>query len=173
MNDKFISGKYVNLRDVEIEDADFIIKIRSDEKNAACFLKKFNVTRDQQIAYIKKYKQCSDEYYFIIESKSHTPLGTISIYNIKDDTFTSGRWVMEKNVSAGETIEGELLMKKFAFEVLKLKCMLCDVLKKNKKVLAFHKFCGARQISEDENEVFFSFSLNDYIIQKQKMEGFL
>ena len=76
-----INGRYVNLRDVELSDATFILALRTNEKKAK-FLSKTENNLDKQVNYLKRYKQLENEWYFIIENKKHEPLGTVSIYNI-------------------------------------------------------------------------------------------
>ena len=53
VSDKLI-GKYVNLREVTVDDADFILSLRCDE-NKSKFLHKTEYNLENQIAYIKKY----------------------------------------------------------------------------------------------------------------------
>lgn len=53
--DKFIENKSIILRDVEVDDANFILSLRCDS-NKAKFLNKTENNIEQQKEYIKKYK---------------------------------------------------------------------------------------------------------------------
>ena len=50
----FIEGKYINLRDVELSDAEFIVNIRTDAKKTR-FLHPTSGDVQQQVEYLKKY----------------------------------------------------------------------------------------------------------------------
>lgn len=113
---KPIEGKYVNLREVTIDDAAFILQLRTTGK-AVKFLHKTENNLQKQIDYIKRYLTLDNEYYFIIEHKDGTPLGTVSIYNIHEDEFTSGRWCMVEHSLPEEVLESSILGWNYAFNV--------------------------------------------------------
>ena len=121
-------GKYVNLREVELDDASFILALRCDEKKAR-FLHKTENNLEKQIEYLKRYKTLDNEWYFIIENKQHEPLGTIRIYNVQDNRYTPGSWLMKDGCSLAETFEGMLLADQTAFEVLGFEKGFFDVRK--------------------------------------------
>ena len=66
VSDKLI-GKYVSLREVTVDDAEFILSLRCDE-NKSKFLHKTEYNLENQVAYIKRYFELSDEWYFMILS---------------------------------------------------------------------------------------------------------
>ena len=105
--------------------------------------------------YIKNYFEIPDEWYFIIEDLNHIPLGTLRIYDVVDDHYTSGSWLMKDGSTLAQAVEGVILLKDFAFNELGFDKDIFDVRKQNKKVLNFHKMCGAKIISEDQENYYF------------------
>ena len=79
--EKFISGKNINLRDITVDDAEFVLALRTDE-NKSRFLHKTAPDLQKQIDYIRSYKNRTDQWYFIITDKSGLRLGTVRIYDI-------------------------------------------------------------------------------------------
>ena len=158
---KPLEGKYVNLREVELADAAFILALRCDEKKAR-FLHKTENNLEKQIEYLKRYKTLDNEWYFIIENKQHEPLGTSRIYDVHDNQFTSGSWLMKDGSLPEETLEGSLLVSLMAFEKLGLEKDHFDVRKGNEKVVRFHKIRGAKIIDESDMDYFFEFLKSDF-----------
>lgn len=164
---KPIEGKYVNLREVEVEDAAFILKLRTTGK-AAQFLHKTENNLEKQIAYIKNYLTLENEWYFIVERKDGTPLGTDSIYNVHGDEFIGGRWVMSDTSLPEEVLEGSLLCWNYAFNILNLQKDNYDVRKANKKVLRYHQMWEAIKTGEDDLDCFFTMTKEIFNNNKQR-----
>ena len=93
-----LNGKYVNLREITVDDADFILSLRCNE-NKSRFLHKTEYNLENQVAYIKNYFEIPDEWYFIIENKKGERIGTYRIYDIQGDSFCIGSWLMIDRVS--------------------------------------------------------------------------
>ncbi len=159
---KPLEGKYVNLREVEIDDAAFILSLRCDEKKAR-FLHKTENNLEKQIEYLKRYKTLDNEWYFIIENKRHEPLGTTRIYNVCGNQYTSGSWLMKDGSLPEETLEGALLTGQMAYEVLGFEKDCFDVRKGNKKVIRFHLSGGAKIVGEDEDNYYFEKTKENYL----------
>lgn len=167
-----IIGKHVNLREVEIADAEFILSLRTDESKSK-FLHKTENDLKKQIEYINNYKKLSDEYYFIIENKAKEPLGTVRLYKIKDNQCTGGSWLMKNGASVQEVIEGDLLLQYCVFEILDLQHNYFDVRKGNNKVINYHKMKGAKEISQDEDNLYFVLNKTDFDKLKDYFYGLL
>ena len=168
LTSEFALGKYVNLREIELGDAEFVLKLRCDEKKSR-FLHKTEYDVPKQEAYIARYKGLNDEYYFIIESKDGKPLGTIRMYEMSEDDFVSGSWLMVDDALVQEVLDGNFLMLNFALNALKYKKFHFDVRKANKKVVSFHKAMGAVVVDEDEIDFFFKADLGLYVGNLAKM----
>lgn len=164
---KPIEGKYVNLREAEIEDAAFILSLRCNEKKSR-FLNKTENDLEKQTAYLKRYKTLDNEWYFIIENKKHDPLGTCRMYNVCGTQYTGGSWLMKDGSLPEETLEGAILARQMAFEELGFEKDCFDVRKANKKVVRFHKLWGSKIVSENEIDYFFEMTRDIFMQNKQR-----
>lgn len=147
-----ITGKSIQLRTVEKNDAQFILSLRLDDA-----LNKYlsPVSHDLQTQYnwIDKYKikeKESREFYFIIQTKDGESLGTVRIYDIRGNSFCWGSWILKQGAPVYAAIETALCVYVFGFEVLGHEQSHFDVRKDNAKVNAFHRAFGAVLDSEDE-----------------------
>lgn len=140
---KPIEGKYVNLREAEIEDAAFILSLRCNEKKSR-FLNKTENDLEKQTAYLKRYKTLDNEWYFIIENKKHDPLGTCRMYNVCGTQYTGGSWLMKDGSLPEETLEGAILARRMAFEELGFEKTVLTFAKRIKKSSVFIN-CGDRK----------------------------
>lgn len=167
-----LQGKYINLREITVDDAQFVLDLRCDEKKSR-FLHKTENNLQKQIDYIKRYLTLDNEWYFIIEDKNHKPLGTVRIYDVEGEKYTGGSWLMIDGASAQQTVEGDFLMKEYSFDVLGFKKNCFDVRKENKKVVRFHKLCGAKIVDENDIDYFFELSKEDFEKNKTRIIGTL
>lgn len=169
---KYIKGKNISLRDIELDDANFILQLRlDDDKNR--YLHKTSPILEDQINYINSYKQKDNEYYFIIESQTAEKLGTIRIYDVIDESFCWGSWLMMDDAPRTAALESALLIYEFAFYTLGFAKTHFDVRKNNERVVAFHTRMGSKIVSEDELNYYFNFTKEDYEIIRAKYEKFL
>ena len=170
-----LEGKNINLRTVEIEDAYFIYTMRQNQ-NKTKYLSKVTGTVDSQKEWIKNYKQREDEekeFYFIIESKNKDKFGLVRIYDLKNDSFCWGSWLIKEDTPKTTAIESALQIYEFGFYKLGFEKSHFDVRKGNDKVIAFHQRFGAKIVSEDELDYFFNFEKSDYEIIKEKYKRYL
>ena len=163
-----IQSKNINLRLVELEDAEFIVSLRQGQKGK--YLSRIGDVSTQK-AWILDYKvreSQNKEFYYIIESKSREKLGTIRIYDFRGESFCWGSWVVKDNAPIFTAIESALCMYQHAFETLGFKQSHFDVRKENIKVVAFHKRFGAKIIKENELDYFFSLSKEMFMQKKMQ-----
>lgn len=122
-----IQGKYINLREAQIEDSAFILSLRTDP-NKSQFLNKTENSLEKQEAYMRRYKTLDNEWYYIIERAVKNPvrqdelppkslkqsrndltvqscmseaIGVISIYPnnvLPQDSDIRMRWLMQHNI---------------------------------------------------------------------------
>lgn len=164
---KFISGKNINLRDIEPEDAEFVLSLRLNESKNK-FLNSTNAGIEEQRKYINNYKLKENEWYFIIESKSHEKLGTIRIYDVVDDNFCWGSWLVKDGVPKTTALESALLLYDYAFGVLKFKKVHFDVRNGNLRVKAFHERFGAVPVGQDELDTFYTYDKDKYLSIRER-----
>jgi glycosyltransferase involved in cell wall biosynthesis/RimJ/RimL family protein N-acetyltransferase len=157
-----IIGKNIDLREVEVDDAEFILSLRLDpELNK--HLSDVEDDLDKQKEWIKKSKLNKQEWYFIVQNKMQEPVGTIRIYDIKGDSFCWGSWIILPKARQYSTFESMFLLYQFAFFDLGFKQTNFDVRKSNDIAFNFYVRFGA--VVTDETEI-------DYLLQYTK-EQFL
>ena len=170
-----ISGKNINLRTVEIEDAPFILEMRVN-KTKTKYLSKVSGTVESQKEWILNYKQREEkkqEFYFVIESKNNQKLGLVRMYDFKDNSFCWGSWLIKDNAPKTTAIESALQIYEFGFYDLGFKKSHFDVRKGNEKVIAFHKRFGASIVDESELDYFLNFEKKDYETTKERYKRYL
>lgn len=171
----FLSGKNINLRTVNINDAEFIFQMRHDEVKTK-YLSKIEGTLDGQKNWILDYlkrEQEGKEYYFVIESKHQESLGLVRMYDFQEKSFCWGSWIIKTNAPQSTAIESALQIYEFGFYRLNFLQSHFDVRKNNSKVVAFHQRFGANIIDENELDYFFVYLKDNYEIIKNKYKKFL
>ena len=166
---KLIS-KNIVLRTVELKDASFIYKMRQN-KSKTKYLSQVDGTLQDQENWIQKYKERekdNQEFYFVIEKKDQEKLGLIRIYDLKDDSFCWGSWLIKNDAPKYTAIESALQIYEFGFYKLKFNNSHFDVRKNNIKVVAFHKRFGAEIVYENELDYFFIFKKETYEKTKKR-----
>lgn len=136
-----VSDFGVRLRPVKTADAGFIVALRNSPHvlgkmgNAA-------QTVEEQEDWIRNYYNKEDDYYFIVESISGVPLGTVGIYGIDWDNGSTeyGRLALIKESFAA--LPSAVLCIDIAFDYLQMKKIEIFVFSDNKHVLSFDKRCG-------------------------------
>ena len=159
-----LESKSVRLRLVEETDAKFILQLRLDRKYNQ-FLSAVSPDLQLQKDWIKKYKneeKAKKQFYFIIERIDGLPCGTVRVYDLKEDSFCWGSWILNENKTQYAAIESAFLVYKFGFEVLGYKKSHFDVRRENKKVISFHIKMGAKEMSTDEQNRYFE--ITDYAV---------
>jgi len=170
-----IDGKNIRLRYVEIDDAGYILSLRMDER-LNTYMSKVNGNLDLQIEWIRDYKdreRKKEEYYFIIEDKKSTSVGTVRMYDFVDKSFSWGSWMVTDSAPRYTAIESALLIYELAFFKLGFVGSHFEVRKGNERVRDFHLRFGAVQTGEDDINYYFNISKNDYEKTRPKYEKFL
>jgi len=160
-----IEGKNINFRIVEENDAEFILSLRTNlvlNKNIS------SVENDvvKQRNWITSRKN-SREWYFIIENKVNKPVGTIRIYDVIEDSFCWGSWIILPEERMRSSFESAILLYEYAFFTLGFSQSHFDVRKNNKSVINFHLKMGSVIVKEDHENFYFIFKKEDYV-SKQK-----
>jgi len=167
-----IFGKNIILREIEVADAEFVLSLRNDEKRGE-YLNKTSDDVVSQAEYIKNYKAKAQDYYFIIEDKKCHPIGTVRIYDIRNNSFCWGSWLLSREAPVSAGIESALLVYEFAFYTLGFFRAHFDVRKDNQKVIDFHQRMGAVIVDENDLDIFFHYKKEDYERIKTRYIRFL
>tara|TARA_Y100000385_G_scaffold272962_1_gene314323 strand:+ start:238 stop:783 length:546 start_codon:yes stop_codon:yes gene_type:complete len=172
MTINLIKGKNVNLRLVNEFDAEFIINLRLKKGE---FLSQTDPDIKKQKDWIKEYKKRErnkEEFYFIIEDKQNNKLGSVRIYNInyKENRFTFGSFIIDKDLSNDKYIALESITLAFDFSFNKLGLDHCyfDCRKNNKIANNFYNRYGISIIDEDNMDYFYYYNKKYFIKDFQK-----
>jgi RimJ/RimL family protein N-acetyltransferase len=163
---KRLAGKHVNLRLVEIDDAEFIVDLRNNERSRK-FLSETSTSVEAQRRWISAYKlreARGEEFYYVIELPDGRPVGLIRIYDLTPESFSGGSWIIEAGHPHHIAVETVVLLYDFCFDQLGYQQVLLQVVKENRSVIKFHQRFGAVFDREDEGHVYL---VNTY----QTMQG--
>jgi len=154
-----IYGKLIDLRSVNQDDASFILNLRLNE-NLNKYINKISGSIEEQIAWINQQQSRNDDFYFIIQRKDGTPIGTISLYHIEGRIGEFGRWVSVGNPF--ENLESVILLYDFGFYNLNLDTIYSEIVRENIRVINFNRKFGAEILNEFRE-------YNGFIMQKAIM----
>ena len=168
----YVIGKSSYLREVELDDAEFIYSLRTNlNKSKHLSITSGNV--GDQLAYIERYKKSTTDYYFIICQSDSKRIGTVRIYDVQDISFCWGSWILSDGAPKFAAIESVLMLYDFAFYSLHFKKSHFDVRKGNLSVISFHKRFGAKIVGEDELNLYFEYGLASYIEARSNYSRYL
>lgn len=139
-------------------DAEFVISLRTDE-NLNKFLSSVSSDVEAQKKWIKSYKideEKKSQFYFIIERNDGVKCGTVRIYDIQNDSFSWGSWILNEQKTRYAAVESAFLVYEFGFNHLGFQKCHFEVMKGNEKVISFHEKMGAERVSEDETFIYFN-----------------
>jgi len=162
-------GYYFRL--VEIEDAEFILSLRNNEKLSR-HLNPTSNDVEEQINWLKEYKirekNGKDFYVICLNEDKKTKLGLNRIYNVDGDTFEFGSWLYSPDAGPNVAVLGELFTKGLAFEKLDFKLCKMETKKKNTRVLWYAKSYGPKFTGEDEFNHYFESDYENFIAHRAK-----
>ena len=142
-----ISGKYTYLRQVQVEDAEFILSLRTDPVYSL-YINDTENDLDIQIEWIKQQYTKPYDYYFVICDLNHHSKGVISLYNFDSDKINAemGRLICPKaQIQLYETL---ILIHDFAFDRLGLTRLFYKENPENYDVIAVTRKFGAEFVRE-------------------------
>jgi len=138
--DGIIKGATVDLASVLEKDAEFILELRVN-KETSKFLHPTENNLEKQITWIITQQLRDNDYYFLILDKQGSPIGTISLYNIRFGKGEFGRWICTGN--SLQALESVLLLHDFGFFFNELDIIYSYTNSLNHKVINFNKNFGA------------------------------
>lgn len=167
-----IIEKYgIRLRLVEVEDAEFILSLRVNEKLGR-FINSTENDVEKQMEWIREYKKreaLKQEFYFITIDEYGKRFGVNRIYDFKDMSFENGSWLFSSSSPIGMSILSELVGRDYGFEELGFYTCRFNVKKLNTTVVNYNlQFCP-RIINEDENTIWFELNYDNYKKQRERL----
>ncbi|MDB4915507.1 MAG: hypothetical protein JWM95_3151 [Gemmatimonadetes bacterium] len=138
-----LRGYAFGLRPVALEDAAFIVDLRTSGAHRTQYLHAISPDVSLQEQWITRYLARENDYYWVIERlDTAVPEGLIGIYAV--DTAAGrgewGRWILKQGSLAAT--ESALLCYRIAFEVLGLREVYCVTAAENQQVVSFHESSG-------------------------------
>lgn len=133
----------------DINDVRFCMSIRNNPDNYKFFHKNFHITEEMQTSFMEK----EPYFYLIIENEARA--GTISLYNIHNNTGVWGRLFIlpQYRFTSVSTVCEAITIKK-AFDELGLNILLCDIVQTNTVVIKMHENFGFKTYEEKDNIVY-------------------
>lgn len=143
--DEDIRGRFITLRSITEEDADFSYRLRNDPRFVDIMGQPAESVEAQR-QYIRRQRKEPGDYYFVVYNNAGERIGLIGAYKINGDTCETGR---ELNIGEPyETMEAEALLFEFCQTVLKLKKCTGIIYKSNQKQYRMMKRRGGYRITE-------------------------
>lgn len=170
--DKIIEGLTVNLRAVEVDDAEITFSMRSDSEKTKYMHPAYG-TVENQMEYIKKQREKDGDYLFVVTDKEGKIIGMRGIYDVSNDHAESGRTIGYGD--AFQNMEALILGLDFAFDILGVNKIFMDAAVDNQSVRGIQIQLGAKEYKRDrlpglEYEYVFSvLDKADYINTKEKI----
>lgn len=144
-----VIGHHIVLRNATIDDAAFIVRLRTDPIKQR-YISATSPEVAQQVAWLERYQHATDQAYFVVEDKRGDPVGTIRIYDPVDDSFCIGSWVMQAGTTVNHAAEALIVTYRYAFEVLGFNRSYFAVRHANRSVWRFMERFGAVRTSTTE-----------------------
>jgi len=157
-----ITGKNIDLRPIEISDAEFILSLRLDPALNQ-YLSSVENNIEKQREWLQFCQQDPTQHYFIIQNKQQQPLGTIRIYDIKNNSFCWGSWIVIPEARSYASFESIILLYHYAFFELGFDHTNFDVRKENTKALNFYLRFGAVITHENDQDFFLTYTKEDFL----------
>jgi hypothetical protein len=147
-----LHGKSIDLANVQVEDAEFILSLRLDPGKSR-YLSPLDGEIEKQRDWIRAYLQSEGQAYFIIRDKAAQRYGTVRIYDAVGDSFSWGSWVLRNGAPPAAAIESALLVYRLAIADWGFRSAHFKVHRANTSVLDFHQRFGAHRTQETDQEV--------------------
>jgi hypothetical protein len=162
---KRILGKNLVFRNVECDDAEFILKLRNNPTNSK-YLSVTSASVEDQRNWILAYAKSMDQAYFVISDREGSPLGCVRIYDPTDHSYTWGSWILLPGLSPMAAMESALMVYSYG-KHLGFKDARIDVRQSNLSVWRFHeKFSQALLIRETPQDRY-------YVVREEAIDRLL
>ncbi|MEX5382822.1 GNAT family N-acetyltransferase [Cronobacter muytjensii] len=168
---KSITGKNIILRNAHPDDAEFIVKIRTDAKKGR-FISSTSSDVDKQRQWLESYLKSTGQAYFVITDLEGNSLGTVRLYDQQGESFCWGSWVIADSAPSNTAIESALLVYYYALKIGFTRSHF-DVRKGNSSVIKFHERFGAKRTGETELDILFEITKEDIENSQTKYKKYL
>lgn len=159
----------LHVRLVQRDDAEFIVRLRTDERLGR-YIHATDNDVEKQREWIKAYKKREAdgvEYYFIFETAAGNPLGVYRLYEITEQTFTSGSWIFMPDAPVGASMLAFVIAREIVWEIVPKAINLYDTKKANTSVLQFTSSFTPKVIRETEDMLYFENTRENFEAHKE------
>lgn len=163
-----LEGKNIYLRSVEKKDAEFLLRIRGDDKKNE-FVHAIDNDITKEIDWIEKQRKREGDYFFsIISKRSNSIVGNIAICEIDVEKKIAelGRWV--SYAESIDNLESVILVHDFAYDYLGLDYVFTKTIQENRKVVSFWRRFGG---NAEENKQVDEFTVYYNIVSKEEYKN--
>lgn len=155
--DKIIGNKLI-FENATINDAEFILSLRTDKKKGK-FLSYTENDLHKQIRWLEAYLNDYSQIYFIIKDFKFNKVGTVRLYDQRGSSFCWGSWIIKDGSPSCYSIESALIVYIFA-KALNFRKAHFDVRKSNISVWKFHEKFGAIKIGEVKDDYIYNIHMD-------------
>jgi len=168
--DKLV-GRTLTFRDANVDDASFILALRTDEEKSR-YISATSTDIEAQRSWLQNYAALDNQVYFIIEHQAEA-IGTVRLYDAKNESFCWGSWILKDGGPSSAAIESALMVYAYAIDHLGFRSAHFTVSKGNKRVWNFHERFGAIRVHEDDDQYFYKISLTAIEQSRVRYKKFL
>jgi len=169
---KKVLGKRLIFRDAIVNDAHFILGLRTNDLKSRYLSATVN-NLEKQKQWLSDYAKSEDQVYFIIESVSGELLGTVRLYDPQEKSFCWGSWILIEGAPQSAAIESALMVYSYALDYLGFSGAHFDVRKGNESVWRFHERFGAQRVGESESDYFYEINMEQITAARTKYKKYL
>lgn len=166
-----VVGKTLSFRDATVDDAAFILSLRTDTEKSR-YLSAVSGELAEQQAWLARYVQADDQAYFIIEYQD-TSIGTVRLYDPQGESFCWGSWILHSSRPSQAAMESALMVYAYAVDHLGFTAAHFDVRKGNVRVWQFHERFGAVRTGETEFAYRYRITANAITASRVRYRRFL
>lgn len=154
-----VEGPSLTLRLITPEDAAYVHGLRTNPAYNT-HLSPVTGSAEDQRRWIEGYKAREaglSELYYVIERNDGRRCGLVRLYDIKDESFTWGSWILDENKPPKAALESAVLSFGVGFDALHRPLAYVDVRIENTHATAFYRRLGMTEIRRDDRDVFFTY----------------
>lgn len=166
-----MEGKTLSFRNATVDDAAFILSLRTDAKKSRHLSVVSGELAEQQ-AWLERYAQADDQAYFIIDYQD-SPIGTVRLYNPQGESFCWGSWILHSSRPSQAAMESALMVYAYAVDYLGFSSAHFDVRKSNVRVWQFHERFGAVRTAETDLDYLYRIETPAITASRTRYQRFL
>lgn len=145
-----ITGAALVLRLIRPEDSCYVNHLRSDPRYNEHLSPVSGLDRDQRdwiMAYLTRAR-AGQEFYYVIERRDGRRCGLVRLYDVDNDSFAWGSWILADNKPPKAALESALLSLGVGFGPLARRWARVEVRAANDRAIAFYRRFGMVEVGQ-------------------------